>query len=99
MVSPGWLFEDRREQSSKCVMEWALQPRTSIWAEDMSLGVREQSEDSPRTVAIRLSVSRMQPRESRAVIAFCHTVGAIVTRTLGSSRAVPYSSNQALATE
>ena len=31
---------------------------------------------------------------SRSAIAFCQTVGASVTRTVGSSRAVPYSSNQ-----
>ena len=57
---------------------------------------REQAEDRPRTVAIRLAVSKMQPMASKKAIAFCQTVGLRITRTLGSSRAVPYSSNQAL---
>ena len=57
---------------------------------------REQSEDNARTVTIRLAVSRMQPSASSSADTFCQTVGASVTRMLGSSRAVPYSSNQTL---
>ena len=59
-------------------------------------GVREQAEDKARTVTSRLAASRMQPSASSWAIAFCQTVGASWTRTLGSSRALPYWSNQTL---
>jgi hypothetical protein len=71
-------------------------------AEDIAVGRgkaeggREQAEDSPRIVTSRLIESSTQTRASSSAEAFCQTVGAKVTRTLGSARAVPYSSNQML---
>ena len=71
-------------------------------AEDIETGrghredMREQPEDKLRTVTSRLAVSRTQASVSSSADTFCHTVGARVTRTVGSARAVPYSSNQTL---
>ena len=69
-------------------------------AEDSEMGrgqVRTGGhEDSARTVTSRLAVSKMQANASSSVDTFCQTLGARVTRTVGSVRALPYSSNQTL---